>query len=396
MRSARGWVAAGALLLNVLAVGLAHAGPWDACFHATKVDETIKACTREIVRQLASGRAGNHDLAVAFFIRGKAMLKVDFDRAMMDFDKSTQIDPGIADVYDTRGVQFQYHKHDLARAITDFSRAVQLAPTNVQFLLHRASALKDKKDYDAAIADFDQVIKLDPAANAFIGRGSVLDRKMEYERAIADFNEAIRIAAGNSTAYFDRAVVYLRKGDFDQAIKDGTTAIELNSRRHSQRSGLSAVSRPRYFMSADYAAATTDFEAVVKDHPDHVSAVLWLYLARARSHDPSAAAALADSSRKIENSPKPDPIYETAFGYASWLQPVARLLLGEQTPEATLAGAANPDQGCQLQFFIGEWGVLHEDAAVAGRHFKAAIASDCPADAFEYYAARAELDRLPK
>ena len=108
MRSARGWVAAGALLLNVSAVDLASAGPWDACFQATKVDETIKACTREISRQLASGRAGKHDLAVAFFIRGKAMLKVDFDRAMMDFDKSTQIDPGIADVYDTRGVQFQY------------------------------------------------------------------------------------------------------------------------------------------------------------------------------------------------------------------------------------------------------------------------------------------------
>ena len=219
---------------------------------------------------------------------------------------------------------------------------------------------------------------------------------MEYERAIADFSEAIRLEASNSTAYFDRAVVYLRKGDFGQAIKDGTTAIELVPAGTLNALGYRLFRGRVYFMSTDYAAAAADFEAVVKDHPDHVSAVLWLYLARARSHDPNAAAALADSSKQIENSPKPDPIYETAFGYASWLLPVARLLLGEQTPEATLAGAANPDQGCQLQFFIGEWGVLHEDAAVTGRHFKAAVAPDCPADAFEYYAARAELDRLPK
>ena len=52
-----------------------------------------------------------------------------------------------------------------------------------------------KAEYDKAIVDFNEAIKLDPrfACSAYCNRGIAWIAKNEYEKAAADLNEAIRI-----------------------------------------------------------------------------------------------------------------------------------------------------------------------------------------------------------
>ena len=66
-------------------------------------------------------------------------------------------------------------------------------------------ALDIKEEYDKAIADFTEVIRLDPkAAHAYTGRGGAWSERAEYDKAIADFTEAIRLDPKDADAYTDR------------------------------------------------------------------------------------------------------------------------------------------------------------------------------------------------
>ena len=59
-----------------------------------------------------------------------------------------------------------------------------------------------KGEYDKAIADYDEALKLDPKnALAYDSRGVAWYRKGEYDKAIADYGEAIKLDPKNAIAY---------------------------------------------------------------------------------------------------------------------------------------------------------------------------------------------------
>ena len=59
-------------------------------------------------------------------------------------------------------------------------------------------------------------------------RGVGYANKGEYERAIADFNEAIRVDPKSTHAFRNRGVVYVLKGDYNRAIADFNVVIRLD------------------------------------------------------------------------------------------------------------------------------------------------------------------------
>jgi tetratricopeptide (TPR) repeat protein len=83
--------------------------------------------------------------------------------------------------------------------------------------------------YDRAIADFNQAIRLDPdSIFALNNRGAAYARKGQYDDAIADFNEAIRIDASYAITYNNRGIAYAKKGQYDRAIEDFDQAIRFD------------------------------------------------------------------------------------------------------------------------------------------------------------------------
>src|SRR4051794_23795637 len=66
----------------------------------------------------------------------------------------------------------------------------------------RGNAAADRKDYDTAIAEFTEAIRLDPQAEgAYHNRANAYADKGEYARAVADYNEAIRLAPDEPASY---------------------------------------------------------------------------------------------------------------------------------------------------------------------------------------------------
>jgi tetratricopeptide (TPR) repeat protein len=118
---------------------------------------------------------------------------------------------------------------DYDRAIADFDEAMRLDPTNAVAFAGRGLAYENKGNHDRAIADFNEAIRLDPTyAVAFALRGLAYENKGNHDRAIADINEAIRLNPTNAVALAVRGIAYENKGDYDRAIADFNEAIRLD------------------------------------------------------------------------------------------------------------------------------------------------------------------------
>jgi len=93
----------------------------------------------------------------------------------------------------------------------------------------RGNAYTAKSDYDHAIQDFDQSIKLNPAyVKPLNNRGVAYLRKGEYDLAIEAFDEAITLNPNYGEAFANRAGAHLKKNEYDRAAHDYDTAIGLD------------------------------------------------------------------------------------------------------------------------------------------------------------------------
>src|SRR5580700_8435230 len=79
---------------------------------------------------------------------------------------------------------------------------------------NRGWAYINKGDYESAIADYDQAIRLKPDyPEAYNGRGIAHDDKAEYDRAIADYDQAIRLKPDYPEAYNGRGIAHDDKAE---------------------------------------------------------------------------------------------------------------------------------------------------------------------------------------
>jgi tetratricopeptide (TPR) repeat protein len=120
-------------------------------------------------------------------------------------------------------------KRDYDKAIAEFNEAIRLDPQLAIAYDGLGRAYNSKRDYDKAIAEFNEAIRLDPnCAEACNGRGNIYYYQNDYDKAMAEFNEAIRLNPNCAEAYNSRGNIYYYKKDYDKAINEYTEAIRLD------------------------------------------------------------------------------------------------------------------------------------------------------------------------
>src|SRR5580698_9720267 len=75
-------------------------------------------------------------------------------------------------------------------------------------------------------------------AQAYNNRAIAYRRSGNYDRAIADYNEAIKLEPKNTAAYYNRGIAYQSKGDLDRTISDYNQAVALDPKYTSAYNNL--------------------------------------------------------------------------------------------------------------------------------------------------------------
>lgn len=90
----------------------------------------------------------------------------------------------------------------------------------------RAHAYFDKGDWDDAINDATESIRLNPRYfGGCLARGIIYRRSGNLDQAISYYSAAIRLNPNFARTYYDRAIAYGLRGDYNAAIRDNTEAI---------------------------------------------------------------------------------------------------------------------------------------------------------------------------
>ncbi|HTR84589.1 MAG TPA: serine/threonine-protein kinase, partial [Reyranella sp.] len=210
------------------------------------------------------------------------------------------IDNGSASVeaYYNRGFAYN-NKGQFDKAIADFDEALKLKPDLALAYNNRGFSYNAKGDFDRAESDLERAIKLDPtSAEAHNNLGLAFTNKGQYDRAIATFNEAIRLKPRLPPSLSNRGFAFYSKGEYDRAIEDFDQALRLwpdYVLAHYYR-GLSLSAK------GDYKDAISDFDATVRLKPDYVPGYYSRGLAHAAAHEYDAAIADFDQALRL----KPD------------------------------------------------------------------------------------------
>lgn len=191
------------------------------------------------------------------------------------------------------------NRQEFDRAITDYSDAIKLDPQYAHAYLNRGHVYASKGDVPHALADLGRSIQLDPQEPvAYANRGIVyrLD-KHDDDAAIADLTQAIKLDAKNGDSYYQRGLAYADKGDNARAVDDYDVALKLAP----DNAGTLVARGTAYRGLKKLEPAIADYDAAIKLNADDAEA----YHGRAFAYrlQGDFDRAIADYSAAIKRSP---------------------------------------------------------------------------------------------
>ena len=155
----------------------------------------------------------------------------DWNAGIQSIVKVIQPDPpelDSAEEYNERGDAY-HGKKEFDKAIKDYTEAIKLEPDNAATYNKLGNSCKDKGEFTLALYNYNRAIELDPEfPNAYNGRGIVYGEMGNLDQAIKDYKTAIEIDPTYATPYNSLGKVYREKGEYNLAIKNYDKAIELN------------------------------------------------------------------------------------------------------------------------------------------------------------------------
>jgi len=209
----------------------------------------VETAVRASVTRLDMRRDSTTRRMVAAIANQKTTVKV------AKYGVSAEVTPQTAGTFLDRGILFA-SRGEFEMAIMDFDEAIKINPNLAAAYVLRgrtlyanasvivsigenfsgvetagtgfATTAAERQIYQRAIADFTQAIRLDPNnANTYNERGRAYSQIEDYNRAVADFTQAIRLEPNFASAYSGRGSAYRELNDLNRALADFNQAIQL-------------------------------------------------------------------------------------------------------------------------------------------------------------------------
>jgi tetratricopeptide (TPR) repeat protein len=272
---------------------------------------------------------------------------------------------------------------------------------------HLHDAFRFKGDYDRAITAIDAAIRAMPRHyRAYDKRCRTYQDSGDFEKAIADCTTAIELLkpfehALIGAVYDNRGNAYRARGDYDKAIADYDAGLLINLDPilgYADR-GYADLAAGRFgAAAADFAkslAAPLDANKVIgipyegdRDRSQtRFKAVLGLHLARVRAGE--------------DDAPEFGQNAATVSKFQKWPSILVAFYLRQSTRQEVVSAAESRSepiqrrQLCEANFFLGESALINHDSDAAESFFTKAH-STCAGSTAAYAVATVELKRLRK
>jgi len=225
--------------------------------------------------------------------------------------------PGrIADAYYNRGLSYYQNGTRFDAALADFDQAIALNPRAAEAWLNKGLVLSDQNRVDSAFVCFDRALQIKPDLfAAWSNRGMLKARNGDLGGAIADFSRSVAINPRYRDGYRNRALVYTLMGEYGKSIADSRRVIELdpeNSDNYVQIGSigvaLQQLKRPRE------AVAELDEAIRLAPRGNWRLGVYYLYRSYAKSALGDRAGALEDAREALRLGAKIEPAYLHEIG----------------------------------------------------------------------------------
>lgn len=116
------------------------------------------------------------------------------------------------------------------KALANFSKAIELSPTEPTYYDARESVLCDLKQFDKALADADHMIQIYPQSDrAYISRGFIHLKQKNDALALKDFEAAIKLNPNDPLGLINESAVYARQGKYQLAFEAADKAVKLDA-----------------------------------------------------------------------------------------------------------------------------------------------------------------------
>jgi tetratricopeptide (TPR) repeat protein len=245
----------------------------------------------------------------------------------------------------------EYESGSFTAAIADFSKAIELAPTNAMFYFKRGLVEHDLEKYQAAVIDYSKAIELDPKLwPAYDNRGSVEFLRGNPDSAIADYSKSIELNPASFHSYLSLGLIQDNQHQWQSALKNLRKSLQPG--------------------------------------PGQDLSQLYIWLVRARLGEQE------DASKELDAYLQSRPMTKANI----WSITVGEFLLGTRTEDGLLK-AANANASaqevllCEAYYFMGMKHLLAGDEKGAADRFKKSVDTKA-AKIFEYHNAEAELRAL--
>ena len=183
-----------------------------------------------------------------------------------------RLHPGEPDPYLLLGIAL-LRLRDPRAAELNINRALALRPDDVEArTLLGWIQLEIRGDFDAAIKEYSEVVRLRPnLAEAYNNLGVAQKRKGELDKAAASFNRALELKPDHSGALSNRGWVFAEENKWSEARHDFEHALQINPADDGALYGLAEALRE----SRDYAGAQQTLGRLISRSPNFVYWLEW-------------------------------------------------------------------------------------------------------------------------
>ena len=257
----------------------------------------------EAIQYFTEKAAGAKDATPLAYLGWAYREKKDYPNAIKTYDQAIAKQPA-ADWSNNRGI-LHLEARDFDKAIADFTEALRLKPDFLIAMENRSLANQSANRPDQALADLAEVMRRDPKnASHFVRRAQLYVMKSDLDSAQKDYDEAVTLEPKNADTLVKRGDLFAERKQFAKAYADYALAAKL-----APENAEPLVHRSHVFVEEKkYPNALVDLDAALKLDPKNADTLIargWVQFVTGRY---DLAVADYESAAKVE--PKSPIVYD--------------------------------------------------------------------------------------